>query len=370
MSSPVRSEPRSAAPRSGATPVDTAWLDIARVAAMVAVVLLHAAAPVVTGGYTDFGTATWWTANAIDSMLRWCVPVFIMISGALLLKPRQEGLRSFYQRRFSRIGIPLVVWSAVYLSLELFYRGGLTWSDVPARLFSGSPELHLYFLFVLAGLYVLTPFLRLITRYASTRMLWWFAILMSGLGLVDEAIAAFQGIGEPNAVTRFLPFVGYYVMGYLLRETRLSARSTWIAGGVFVAVTAVTALGVGAFTLPAQSITAPAGYLYDYLSVNVVIMSVAAFLLLQSLGSRWRLFTDPDRDTESARRWLKTFSDLSFGVFLVHLIVQRELRALTGLPDDALLMTATVLVQTVAVIAVSLVITALLRRIPGLRATV
>ncbi|WP_243742436.1 acyltransferase [Actinorugispora endophytica] len=348
----------------------TVWLDIARVAAMVAVVLLHAVAPVVTWDYTELGSVTWWTGNVVDSLVRWCVPVFIMISGALLLAPRREGLRSFYQRRFSRIGLPLLAWSAFYLAVDLFHERSIDWPEALSRVLSGSPATHLYFLFVLAGLYALTPFLRVITQHATTRTLWWFAALMSALGMADQLISDFDGAGSPNAVTRFLPFVGYYVLGYLLRETTLSRRGTWAVAGLFAASTAATVALVGAVAISHQEWNTQAAYTYDYLSPTVMAMSVAVFLLFQQLGSRWPRFTAGDRDTGPARRRLKAVSDLSFGVFLVHLIVLRELRSLTGIPDHPVAMVATVLGQTLAVLVVSFAVTALLRRIPGLRATV
>lgn len=365
--------PRPSVPRrsvTGATPVETAWLDVARIAAITAVVLLHAVAVVVTRDHTALGTATWWTANVVDSAVRWCVPVFIMISGALLLTPRREGLRAFYRRRFSRIGIPLAAWSAFYLSVDLFVERWNDWPDALHRILAGQPAVHLYFLFVLAGLYALTPFLRVLTAHAPRRTLWWAAVLTTALGVADQAISDLAGIGEANAVTRFLPYLGYYLLGHLLRDTVLGRRGAWIAGAVFVASVAATAGVVGATALAHGEWNAQTAYAYDYLSPTVLAMSVALFLLFKPLTGRWRRLTAPDRDTTAARRRLRTLADLSFGVFLVHLILLRELRSFTGIPDHPVAMVATVLAQTAAVLAASLLATAVLRRIPGVRATV
>ncbi|PSL00163.1 surface polysaccharide O-acyltransferase-like enzyme [Murinocardiopsis flavida] len=363
-----RGRPVGAAPRT-ATPAASAWLDITRNAAMLAVLVVHAFAPVVVTTYADLGSATWWTANALDSLVRWCVPVFIMISGALLLRPRDEGLRRFYTRRFSRIGIPLAAWSAVYLSWE-HVRDGSTWRDALSDILSGEPALHLYFLFVLAGLYVLTPFLRLITRHAPTRMLWWFALLMSALGVADQFVVAFDDAGGPNAVTRFLPYIGYYLIGYLLRDTVLDRRQMWFAGAAVAGSAAATAFGAHALADATGGWGSEADYILDYLSPTVFVMSVAAFLLLGALGRRWGVFTDPDRDTGPARRRLKAVSDLSFGVFLVHVIVLSTLRGLTGIPDSPLGMLAMCSAHVAVVLVVSAAIVVVLRRIPVLRAIV
>lgn len=105
---------------------DTGWLDLARAIAIIAVVLVHAVAPAVNGTWVAEGGATWWIANVTDSAGRWCVPVFVMVSGALLLDPRRvERPREFYRRRLARIGVPLVVWTLVHLAYRRW------WLDEP-----------------------------------------------------------------------------------------------------------------------------------------------------------------------------------------------------------------------------------------------
>ena len=78
------------------------WLDNSRIIAIFSVVFLHTAASVVLGN--SIGTEYWWIANLYDSFVRWCVPVLVMISGALLLDPvKKEDLSTFYRKRFSKI---------------------------------------------------------------------------------------------------------------------------------------------------------------------------------------------------------------------------------------------------------------------------
>ena len=76
------------------------WLDNARIVAIFAVVLLHAAAGIVNG--TVIGSEYWWFGNICDSSVRWCVPVLVMISGALLLDPnKDEDTLTLYKKRAS-----------------------------------------------------------------------------------------------------------------------------------------------------------------------------------------------------------------------------------------------------------------------------
>ncbi|MBB6172090.1 surface polysaccharide O-acyltransferase-like enzyme [Nocardiopsis mwathae] len=359
--------PPTTASAAPATPPATAWLDLARVSAMLAVVAVHVFAPVVTTRYTDLGTATWWAANAVDASFRWCVPVFIMISGALLLRPREERLSVFYRRRFSRIGIPLVVWVAAYLAWEA-YRTGITPGQAAGEILSGTPSIHLYFLFVLAGLYLLTPFLRVFVEHATVPTVWWFAGLMSVIGMADQAIAGLDGTGEANAVTRFLPFVGYYVIGYLLRDVTMTRGRTWGAAVALLLGTAATAMGAGLIARAYGEWGTSAVYLYDYLSPTVLVMSIAAYLLFRAAGDRF--LTGTGAAAHAWRRRLRAVSDVSFGVFLVHVMVLFTLRDLFGMPDGVAAMLVRAGEYTVAVLLLSLAITVVFKRIPGLRATV
>lgn len=368
---PARAEPaRAAPPRAGTGPggavAPTAWMDLARVGAMLAVVVVHVVAPVVTTAHTDLGSPAWWAANTVDAAARWCVPLFVMISGALLLRPRAQGRRDFYRRRFARIGVPLLAWTALYLLWQA-HRTGQGPSTAVNEILGGQPVLHLYFLFVLAGLYAITPFLRIVIANAPRSTLWGLAGLALLLGLADEAIRL-GGVGEPNAVTRFVPFIGYYVLGYLLRDLRLSRRDLWITAAVFAGACAATALGAGAAATAAGEWGGAARYVYAFMSPTVLPMSAAAFLLFQELGTR--LVRRWERTGSAAPRLLAAAADLSFGVYLVHVLVLYTLRDATGMPGDLAGMLSMALFHTVAVLVLSLLLTALVKRLPLVRATV
>ena len=97
------------------------WMDQARIAAIVFVVLIHSIAPLV---YTRHGSRAWWVGVVLDSSASWAVPVFVMLSGALLLSSgRQESVGEFYRRRFVRVGIPAAFWVAFYYVFSTHFRG-------------------------------------------------------------------------------------------------------------------------------------------------------------------------------------------------------------------------------------------------------
>jgi surface polysaccharide O-acyltransferase-like enzyme len=226
MQAPTQAPSRPEARRTG-----TEWMDFARVAGMVAVVAAHVFAPAIRFDLTDQNSPAWWAAMAIDALSRFCVPLFLAISGALLLAPR-AGLPSaeFYRRRVHRIGIPLVVWCAFYLALRsLTTRDGLTRMQAAREVLDGGVYYHLYFLFVLAGLYALTPFLRVIVLHASQRMLVAFVAVLLVLGALDQAAVVLLESEQGNAATRFLPYMGYFVGGLLVSRVELTPRLLRVA---------------------------------------------------------------------------------------------------------------------------------------------
>ncbi|MEO0868581.1 MAG: acyltransferase family protein, partial [Cyanobacteria bacterium J06642_11] len=83
----------------------TTWLDNSRVVSILAVILLHVTVIVMVSN--DIGSTYWWFGNIYNSSVRWCVPVFVMISGALLLSTdKREDAATFYKKRVARLFLP------------------------------------------------------------------------------------------------------------------------------------------------------------------------------------------------------------------------------------------------------------------------
>jgi len=102
--------------RPAGSPPRLLYGDPMRVAGALAVIVFHVAA------YGQdrrgaIGAAAWWGCNLVSCATLWCVPIFILLSGALLLDPeRSDTLGGFYRRRLGRIGIPFLFWCAFYLA--------------------------------------------------------------------------------------------------------------------------------------------------------------------------------------------------------------------------------------------------------------
>ncbi len=337
------------------------WLDNVRLAASFAVIVLHVAAIVVLK--SDFGSSSWWAGNIYDSFVRWCIPVFVMLSGALLLDPSKSGdFALFYKKRISRILIPLAFWSVFFLCWnysKTFVTGNKTTVlSLLGTLASGKPHYHMWFLFMIAGLYAFTPFFQMIAAYANRRDLFLLVVLSFVFAMLAPLRKTFLGLeaGSLPFIYWFLPYVSYFFCGHLFKTYDISV-SKITAGGTAIFFAVVTSLG--AFCLSAPPFTFEGGtYFYGYFSVTVVPMSLGVMCLLKLWTTP--LFSEP---------MTKKLSALAFGVYLIHPVVL-ETMSFFGVEPLAFCPALSIPLLSVAVYSISLLIAALLYRTPYLRRTI
>lgn len=292
------------------------WIDLVRVVAVFQVVLIHLS-------YVIFFkesplTSNWVAANFYDSFSRMGVPLFFMVSGYLLLG-KSETLVDFFRKRFMKVGIPTLFWSAAYLywSVDAYRNGTMNPLGIALSMFKamylGKVEIHLWFLYILIGIYLVVPILRVFISAASQRDLTYFiAIWFIGSTLLGLAQRIF---GQPSALV--IPvvtgYVGYFIMGYLLADVNLQRWGRWLTViGILVALIA-TFIGTNWLSLQSGPID---GYLYDYFSPPTVLASICGYLLLKDLG----------QNLGKAGKFMRTLAATSFGIFLIHIFVVELLR--------------------------------------------
>lgn len=291
------------------------YLDGLRVLATLAVVLLH-----VSAGYwgsEEVTSAPWMIATFYDGMVRWCVPVFVMISGALLLDPEKEARIG---SRIRKVLISLVVWSAVYASID-FYRGADRTKSIENFL---AGHYHLWYLYMLIGLYLALPLLKRITgnekheAYFLMLACIFNFIIPQITGILNLAVPAAGSLLEIVTGKMSLQFVlgysGYFVLGHWLHHHVLAKKDCvgiYLAGSLGFILTVILTFTVSVF------VSHPEKLFFSYFSINVMFEAVAVFLAFRQI-----------RYTSGSAVWMKKLSDCSFGIFLIHPLV---LETLSGL---------------------------------------
>jgi len=265
-----------------------AW-QLIRAFAIWLVVLLHSAAEPLIWHLTPDNTPRWWAANFYDSLARPAVPLFLLLSGGLLLAPgKEEPLLAFFRKRVARIGAPFLLWAAVYFAWRHFVKGEtLSWTLIWHNTIEGSPFFHFWFLYTLIGLYLATPLLRVLLSHADQTLLRYAAGLWLAGQAVAPLLARWDVVHLGGGLLPLTGFVGYFVLGAILRREGLGWR---LGLGVWVAAFAFTALATWRGTLAAGGNLEQAWY--DYLSSNVILAACGLYVALcalptDSLQARW-----------------------------------------------------------------------------------
>ncbi|NYT38628.1 acyltransferase [Allopusillimonas soli] len=300
----------------------SAAMDMARVVACFMVVLLHVAAL----NFHSFD-GQWWASNFYDSLTRSCVPLFLMITGVLLLG-RQEPLPAFLRKRFLRILPPLLFWSLFYMTWNTFQGEHYgPWYDWLRTLANGPVTFHLWYLYAIVGIYLFVPFLRKIWHATGpvekkTYLALWALVsawpTVKTLAGIDTDLLEVYGVGS------FFGLVGYLFLGAYVRELYMRQRDRrryWLVNVMLFALfSSLTMLATYAYSRHSGE---PDPLFYDYLSPFVLASSFCAFNVLYGLGTRVVEYAGP----------LKQLSACTLGVYCIHIFILQRLDDATPLMD-------------------------------------
>ena len=122
----------------------------------------------------------WWSQTIYQSFVILGVPLFVMLSGVLLLHPSKvnEPIGVFLKKRFSRIGLGFLFWSVIYFAWSYYVNHtALTVEYVIQSFLSGGAYYQFWFIYLIMGMYIITPVLRIVVAYADRRLLRYLIIL-------------------------------------------------------------------------------------------------------------------------------------------------------------------------------------------------
>lgn len=336
-----------------------------RVAAICGVVAIHTFSLMLTNNPDKRGTAEWWTAVTLDLAFVWTVPVFVMISGALVLSPRahRAGPADFYRRRAVRILPALIFWNLFYLFAVrvVLEQNPPSLAYLYQMVLEGKVYTQLYFLWIIIGLYLVAPVLAAFLGENRKRIAIFTTVLCVGTVIIFTipTLGGYLGLPHPISLTIFtlwMPYVSYFVAGYALARVSLTRRMTVVLSIVIVALIALTVWEYGIRpALPLLQAVNPV----SYYGASIMVMSLLIFVTVTSALDRVSF-------SPRAARWAARLSDASFGVFLVHLVVLAVIRRLIPTLTDGGSLLELFVVYAVVVVA-SYAISLLAAKVPYLR---
>lgn len=275
--------------------------ELMRSASAFAVVWLHVAAQFATSS-PDAKNLNWWLANVADAFSRWSVPVFVMLSGALLLKQNKyASARIFYKSRLSRLLIPLVFWTFFYVAFRYLTEPMIDAGGILKDILIGKPYFHLWYLYMIVGLYAITPYLHIITRHIDPTSL----LTLIVFSLTISSIEFLLGAESKTFLTKFIAYIGYFLGGYYLSIHNPKLQTFTMAAGV--AICGILIALLTGYYLPRIGSEA-INIMYGYLNPLVIALSFFTFSILIKIRI----------DNSRARFFIERTASLSLGIYLIH----------------------------------------------------
>ncbi len=300
-------------------------VDLIRTVAIILVILLHASIepnPSLSQMSPE-GVQLWWVSNIYNSISRAAVPLFVMLTGALLLHPTKtdESLSVFFKKRWSRIGIPVLFWGVIFFLYDFSIKGQeLTFTHVLQGVLAG-PYMHFWYVYLLVGLYLITPLIRVLVAHADWIIIKYFLIIwFVGTGIVSlltlSSEISLQAIWFDTNVFILTGIVGYFVLGAYL--TRFRVRSTLLYLGL-IASSVFTI--VGTYFVISTLGEAYSQFFFTAISFNVITGSISLFLIMGAVPNR-AIETKIPRGAKI----LKVISENTLPIYLFHIIVLETLQ--------------------------------------------
>ena len=346
-------------------------VDIIRTVAIVSIILLHATADLTVPQMNQFEIIRWTINDVYQSIGRIGVPLFAMLSGALLLQPgKRDTLTVFFNKRWARIGLPWIFWGAFFFTWDFgIEKQPLTSNTIIQGVLTG-PYYNFWYLYMLLGIYLLTPILRVtlakVNRVVVKRYigLWFLGAAVLPFAGVLTTLSLFSNIWTTSAwvVYLLLGLVGYFVLGAFMVNVQVK-RS-------FLSILAI--LGVALTVISIYIIESPIGGNRDIFSFTVyfgpatILAVVALFLLLNTFKTTVQTEATPKK----RHKLVSAISQNTLPLSLFHVVVLESLqRGYFGFAINGNIINSIIGVPLITVItlSVSLGIVLSLKKIPHLK---
>ena len=327
------------------------WLDVIRCVAMIMVIGVHCIDPFyISPTMRAIPEYTHWAA-IYGSLLRPSVPLFVMMTGLLLLPVKKQPLGKFYKKRIYRVLFPFLIWSVLYsmfpwvtgvlgLPKEIIgdffcYTQGQesqslidSLKDVAMIPFNFShKENHMWYIYLLIGLYLYMPFFSAWIENADRKtkraflLIWIISLFIPYLkeyvaNCLFERSGYVFGTDTWNEFGLFYYFAGFN--GYLLLGHYVKKGNDWSLMKTFILCILMFAVGYyityTGFSTTASNPNATETEMelfFTFCSPNVLLMTLATFLLLQKV-----VITN-----STVIKVLANMTQCGFGIYMVHYFV-------------------------------------------------
>ena len=292
--------------------------DLLKVISCISVIIIHMGAYVLNN--TSVDTFNYKLANSYAGVVHFCVGVFVMITGAFLLTRKEISKEKLFKHYILRIGLIYIITSMIY---KIFYYNlgnlrGISLDIILGmflRTITGTSHLHLWYLYMLLGLYLLYPVIyKLVTRFTRKELKYTLIILLflsSILFSINEILGLLRVDFRISIELKISIYVFYLIAGFYLYKYNLSKKKSIILislipiSSIFTVVLSnMRAMQINSFSLN----------FINYESINIVLSTLGMFYLFKLINRRVNF-------SEIMSKIICVLSKETLGIYLIHLLV-------------------------------------------------
>ena len=283
------------------------YFDVLKIIAIMFVILIH-----VISEYwenLDVNSNTFIVLSVLESISRFCVPAYFMVSGALFLNEEKKvTIKDVLKKYVLKIFLLFVFWNITYSVINsVINHDAITFKLIGNILLDtllGNGVFHLYFLPIIIGFYLCLPILKQITKEENRNILKYFIIILFIFFSFNRITNYLFGISLSYTIV-FTKYLIYFILGYYLNTFTISKKNTNIIYilGIFGLI--ITILG----TIISSKVNGITDVFFKNDTFNVILYSSAIFLFAKNNFIRFN------------EGLLKVLTQTNFGVYLIHGLV-------------------------------------------------
>lgn len=289
------------------TPPRILFLDALRLFTCLTVITLHCSAKL--WNYTEITNIHWLYYTLYNSLVRFSVPCFFMMSGALFLNPRKKiSITQLYRKNIPRLVLAFLLASSFYVAVRHLRAGTRpSWKLLAEQIYQG--HYHLGFLFSLLGVYLLIPILRQVTKDKSTLeyfllLSFVFVPLANVLRFYPNSAQYLASWENRAQIFLVLGYPSYFLLGHYLLTNPLEKHRRIVL--YFLAGFSQFVTFLGTFFASHSSGTHSEA-VFGYYLPTTYLVAMGVFVFFQNLHLPpwlWRL--------------CRNLSPYTFGIYLIH----------------------------------------------------
>ncbi len=289
------------------------FADVIRCIAIISVLHIHTTYDYYVRSY---GTGIFKYLLVVSAFTSAAVPLFYMLSGCFLLDEKNNDYSKFY-KKILKVFLQTLFWSFIYIVIyKLFMHQDISIYQTTIKAIFREQVGHLWYMYPLIGLYVLTPFVsKLYNKLTEKEKIILLSIVFFLPVILSTIQVKFWSYISIPKFAIFFPELGLFVLGRYLYENKdkLINKKVSIASFIGIIVGLISIVVLAYMYIKMEGISSTKPY-FDYNKIPNVLLDVSIFTFVLSISKSLEKL--PDR----IKTIINTIGKNSGGIYFVHMI--------------------------------------------------